>query len=109
MPIQDTLVKWSKDTLKVRSYTGFDEFANPTWVSTTAESSYSCLVNNTAKAIRGKSGVLVTSPTQVYIAGNPSIHIEDKITLPDGNQPEIQSIQYNGGFDGNPVFMVVFV
>ena len=78
------------------------------WASSSAEVSYPALINNTAKMIRDQKGVLITSPTQVYLVGNPGIRPEDKITLPDGSQPLIQSIQYNDDFDGNPCYIVIF-
>jgi hypothetical protein len=108
IPLNDTLIKWSKNTLLVRPFLGFDSYASPIWASSTAEVSYPALIDNTARMVRDQKGALVTSPTQIFLAGDPGIRLEDKITLPDGSQPLIQSIQYNDDFDGNQCYVVIF-
>lgn len=111
IPIQDTIIKWSNNSLLVLPFIGFDEYGSPTWASTTAQSTYACLINNNQKMVRDQKGTLIVSPAQIFIASTVSacpIHLEDKITLPDGSQPLIVSIQYNDDFDGNPCYFEVF-
>jgi len=110
IPIQDTITKWAKNTMTVLPFIGFDEYGSPTWASTTAESTYACIINNNQRMVRDQKGTLVVSPSQIYIASTATcpIKIEDKITLSDGSQPLIVSIQYNDDFDGNPCYFEVF-
>jgi hypothetical protein len=104
--ISDTLARWAHDTIHVVSFTGFDEFANPTFG---AESTHTVRIAHTERIVRNRNGALVTSPTQIYFVGDPGIVVEDKITLPDGNVPLIQSIQKNTDFDGAICYTEVLV
>jgi len=110
IPIQDTITKWAKNTMTVLSFTGFDEYGSPQWVASTDAITYSCIINNNQRMVRDQKGTLVVSPSQIYIASTITcpIKIEDKITLSDGSQPLIVSIQYNDDFDGNPCYFEVF-
>jgi len=111
MPIQDTITKWAKNSLIVQSFSGFDEYGSPQWASTTAASTYACIINNNQRMVRDQKGTLVVSPSQIYVASTVDtcpIKIEDKITLPDGSQPLIISIQFNDDFDGHPCYFEVF-
>ena len=75
--LNDTISKWAKNTLLVRSFQGFDEYANAVLASSSDEVSYNVIINNTARRVRDQKGALVTSPTQIYLSGSPNIHLED--------------------------------
>ncbi len=93
-------------SITVYPYTGFDAYGNVSW-STTA-STYAAFILETVKAIRDKSGVDKVSNTQVYMDGAVVINIEDKITLPSGNQPIILAVQRFPDFTGEYVLTEVF-
>jgi hypothetical protein len=93
-------------TLTVNAYTGFDAYGNVTW--STAASTYAAFIIQTVKAIRDKNGVDRISNSQAYLDGSIEIHIEDKITLPEGDTPLILAVQRFPDFNGDYVLTQVF-
>ena len=93
-------------SITVYAYTGFDSYANPVW--STTGSTYAAFVLEKMKSIRDKAGVDKISNTQIYLDGSVSINIEDKITLPSGEQPIILAVQRFPDFTGDYVLTEVF-
>jgi hypothetical protein len=97
---------WQNQTITINAYTGFDAYGTPTF--STVDTSYQALVVQEVKSIRDKAGVDKVSNTQVYLPGTVTIHIEDKITLPDATTPLILAVQSFPNFDGSNVITQVF-
>lgn len=104
--LDDLLLKYGNQNVVVNAYSGFDQYANPTW-STTA-STYTALIVQKVKAVRDRAGVEKVSNVQIYLSGNTTINIEDKITLPDATTPLIIAVQKYPGFSGTNILTEVF-
>lgn len=109
MGLETLVTKYAGQSLLVQAYTGFDAYGSPSWATTTAASTYLCLIIPKVQSVRGKTGVEGISSVQIYLAGNSTIDIEDKITLPDGTQPLIMAVQKYPNFTGSTdVLTVIF-
>ena len=96
----DTLItKCAGQTLTVYPSTAFDQYGNASH-STTA-STYNALIVHQVKAIQDIKGVEKVSNTQIYLSGNTTIGIQDKIVLPDGSAPIIIAVQKYPTFTGS--------
>lgn len=108
MGLNDLLTIYAKQSITVRENTGFDAYGSPIWASTTAASTYAALIVQKVQSIRDSKGVDKVSNTQIYLSGNTSINIEDKIVLPDATEPLIIAVQKYPDFDGTNVITEVF-
>lgn len=63
--------------------------------------SYTALVMQESKLVRAADGREVVSGTQVYIpSSSASVAEQDRLTLPDGTQPEILRVSVYSDDDG---------
>jgi hypothetical protein len=70
---------------------------------------YPARVEYKSKMYRYVNGTDKVSTARVYLDGAVSIAVTDRITMPDGTQPEIIEIRPEFGGSGNLDFKVVFV
>lgn len=104
----DSLVsKYAGQTLTVQAYSGFDAYGSPIWATPTAASTYACLIIPKVQSVRGRTGVEEVSSVQIYLSGNTTVAIEDKITLPDGSQPLVMAVQKYPNFTGSTDILTV--
>jgi len=100
MGLDGLITKYANQSLVVQAFSTFDQYGNPSWATTTAASTYDALIVQKVTPIRDRNGVQVVSNTQIYLSGNTTIDIEDKLTLPDGSQPLIIAVQKYPNFGG---------
>lgn len=79
-----------KQTVTVEPYTGQNQYAEPTYG---ASVQYSAFVQRKTKLVRDRAGREVVSMAQVYLDGSVNVGVQDRITLPDGSQPVILSVE----------------
>src|SRR5512133_1321077 len=101
MGLEQLVGKYAKQSVVVLARSGFDQYGSPTFPSTTAASTYAALVIPKIQSIRTRNGVDKISTSQIYLSGNTTISIEDKITLPDATTPLILAVQKYPAFDGS--------
>jgi len=70
---------------------------------------YRARIQQKVKMVRNNQGQEVVSNAQIYLEGKVSITVKDRITLPDGVQPLIQSISNTPDKYGRDVLKVVYV
>lgn len=97
--------KWAHQSVVVVASTGYDSWGNPT---TSAASTYQAIVLHTNKVIRGADGNEKVSTCRIFFPSSATIHADDRITLPDGTQPRILSINSYPDFEGNNVLTEVY-
>lgn len=70
---------------------------------------YPARVEYKSKMIPGKDGQLKASTARVYVAGDVSVTVADKVTLPSGEAPEILEVRQMNGRFGNLDFKVIYL
>ena len=101
MGLEILLDRYLNQNIQVQAASTPDQYGTPTWASTTAASTYACLIVQKVASIRDRNGVNTVSNAQIYLSGNTTIHIDDKITLPDATQPLIIAVQKYPDFTGS--------
>ena len=70
---------------------------------------YRARIQQKVKMVRNTQGQEVVSNAQIYLEGKVPITVKDRITLPDGMQPLIQSISNTPDKYGRDMLKVVYV
>jgi hypothetical protein len=78
-------------------------------VTFSAGVSYEARVEYKQKMYRYINGSDKVSTARVYLDGAVSVAVTDRMTMPDGTQPEILEIKPEVDGDGETIFKVVFV
>jgi hypothetical protein len=106
MVFSDLLQKWSHQTVSIASATTeYDSYGNPI---PNAAVNVTALVQYNTRAAIDREGKQKVSSCQILLTGASTISIDDKITLPDGSQPIIISIEKTVDFDGNTEYVKVY-
>lgn len=106
MGLEILLDNYANQSIQVQAASTPDQYGSPTW--STAASTYACLIIQKVQSIRDRNGVDKVSNTQIYLSGNTTINIDDKITLPDATQPLIIAVQKYPDFTGTNILTEVF-
>jgi len=104
MAEQDFL-EWFKQTVTIEPYYGQNQYAEPIYG---LPIEYPAFVQRKTKLVRSAAGKEVVSTAQVYLNGTVNIDIQDRITLPDGSQPAILSVEVLPDELGNVHHVVVY-
>jgi len=100
------LSKWSHQTVYIEhATTAFDIEGNA--VLSTSSANTGILVQSN-KLVRDRTGIEKISTCQILLSGGSTVGYKDRVTLPDGSQPLILSIEYMPDFDGNNEYVRVF-
>jgi hypothetical protein len=91
------------DTVTVEPFLGRDKYAQPSFG---APRDVAARVEYTPRLVRTIEGREVVGSTVVYTA-DQDITADDRLTLPDGKQPVILSIEKARALDGTMAVMVV--
>ncbi len=81
---------WFKQTVTVESYLGNNAYGEPQYGTPVQCPAF---VQRKIKLVRDRTGREVVSTAQVYLDGSVNVGVQDRITLPDGNQPVILSVE----------------
>lgn len=73
-------------TITLEEFAQRDAYGKPSYGSAV---NYSARVSYKSKFIRRADGSEVLAQGEVWILGTPTVTVEDRITLPDGNTPVI--------------------
>jgi hypothetical protein len=104
--LSEILTNWSHQTVTIQHATSsFDAEGNPVLSTSSANTALIIQQNKVVRAIDGQEKV---SSCQIFFAGNSTIGYNDTITLPDGSQPVILSIEYMPDFDGVNEYVRVY-
>lgn len=104
--MSDILDRWSHQTVTIEHSGGtFDAEGNPVLGTSSGNT---CIIQQINKLITDASGMEKVSTCQIFLSGNSTIGYNDKLTLPDGSQPKILSIEYMPDFDGNNEYVRVY-
>ena len=102
----DLITKWSHQTITIASAsTAWDDYGNPITIASTP---LTALVQYNTRAAIDREGKQKVSNCQILLTHNSTISIDDVITLPDGSQPDIISIEKQVDFDGNVEYIKVY-
>ena len=101
MGLEDLITQYANQSLVVQAFSTHDQYGNPTVATTTAASTYDALIVHKATAKRDRNGVERVSTTQIFLSGNTTISIDDRLTLPDGSHPLIIAVQKYPNFTGS--------
>lgn len=81
---------WFKQTVTIEPFIGVNAYAEPQYG---VPVQYSAFVQRKTKLVRDRTGREVVSTAQVYLDGTVNIGVQDRITLPDGSQPIVLSVE----------------
>lgn len=81
---------WFNQTVTIESFIGVNAYAEPQY---DLPVQYPAFVQHKTKLVRDRFGQEVVSTAQVYLDSAVEIGGQDRITLPDGSQPVILSIE----------------
>ncbi|MBC7340893.1 MAG: hypothetical protein H5U02_00305 [Clostridia bacterium] len=81
---------WFKQTVTVEPFSGTNAYSEPVYG---APVTYSAFVQRKTKLVRDRTGREVVSTAQVYLDGSVNVGVQDRITLPDGSQPVVLSVE----------------
>jgi hypothetical protein len=88
MPVSD-FADLLQSTITHEPFSSRDQYGVVTYGTAV---SYKARVSYTNKRVRSRvTGDDVISTAQAWINGNPTLNVDDRITLPDGSQPIIVS------------------
>ncbi|MBW2561268.1 MAG: hypothetical protein JRE40_10505 [Deltaproteobacteria bacterium] len=90
MPLEQGFLEWFNQTVTIEPFTGVNVNGEPQYG---AAVQYSAFVQRRTRLVRDRAGQEVVSTAQVYLDGSVDVGIQDRITLPDGSQPVILSIE----------------
>ena len=104
--MSDLLTKWSHQNITVESAIAeWDEYGHPV---TSTGISVTALIQYNTKAAINREGKTQVSNCQILLTSDSTISVDDIITLPDGNQPVIISIEKTVDFDGKVEYIKVY-
>lgn len=89
MPFEDDFVDLMNDTVTVEPWTGQDAYAKPSFG---AAVQYKGRVVSRIRMVRAFDGQEKVSSRTVWLAGDLKVDPRDRLTLPDGTQPPILSV-----------------
>lgn len=105
------LIDLAPQQLTLEPLTGRDNYGKPTYG---AAVSYNChmiyknqRVAAFSRAIKGEGADMI-STAQAIIMGTPAVKYDDRITLPDGAQPVILSVERHADETGDVYVKVLF-
>lgn len=98
MSLFDLASKWNHQSVVFESQGEYDAYGNP---STGTATTYSAMLVSKPRLVRDRAGDQVVSNCQIILPGSANIDPESKVTLPDGTQPRIISINRTPDFDTN--------
>jgi len=104
MALEQDFLKWFNQIVTIEPFTGVNAYGEPQYG---AAVQYSAFVQRKTKLVRDRMGQEVVSTAQVYLDGSVDVGIQDRITLPDGSQPVILSIEALSDETGNTHHKVV--
>jgi len=90
MPLEPALKAMLVETVAHSAYTGQDAYGKPTYA---APINRPARVEYRTTTVTNAQGQERMSNTVVFLDGDFSITVRDKITLPDGTSPAIQDIK----------------
>lgn len=100
------LERWAHQSVTIEHAAAtWDAEGNPVLGTSSANTG---IIQQTNKLITDVNGQEKVSTCQIFLSGNSTIGYKDKITLPDGSQPRILSIEYMPDFDGNNEYVRVW-
>lgn len=99
MSIDPLLTELMVDSITVAAVSAKDAYGKRTWGSATTLSN--CRVQSGDHKILDSLGQEKVATGRVYIAGAPTLTLNDKITLPDGSQPPVLAIDRFGDENGS--------
>jgi hypothetical protein len=98
--------QWAHQTVYLEhAASSWDGYGNPVLGSSSA---WQAVVTYGTKSIIGRNGVFLQSNAQVLFSGNPTITIDDRLTMPDGTSSPIISIEQVPDFSGNLAYTRVY-
>jgi len=83
-------LEWFKQTVTIEPFIGVNAYAEPQYG---LPATYPAFVQRKTKLVRDRTGREVVSTAQMYLDGTVSVGVQDRITLPDGSQPVILSVE----------------
>jgi hypothetical protein len=92
--------------VSLKSQTGLNDYGEP---SVGAATSYSAVLTKRDRKVLSTSGAEVVSSMTVLIPENVSVSVTDQITLPDGTQPPIISVESILDSDGEPYMVKIYI
>ena len=99
MSVSPLLTELMVDSITVAAVSAKDAYGKRTWGSATTLSN--CRVQSGDHKILDSLGQEKVATGRVYIAGSPTLTLNDKITLPDGSQPPVLAIDRLGDENGS--------
>jgi len=90
MALEQDFLEWFNQTVTIEPFTGVNTYGEPQYGDPVQ---YSAFVQHKTKLVRDRTGQEVVSTAQVYLDGSVDVGIQDRITLPEGSQPVILSIE----------------
>jgi len=90
MALEQDFLKWFNQTVKIESFTSINIYGEPQYGTAVQCSAF---IEYKTKLVRDATGQEVVSTVQIYLDGSIDVNIQDRITLPDGSQPVILSIE----------------
>lgn len=104
--MSDLITKWSHQSITIsQATTAWDDYGNPV---TSASTTKTALVQFTTRKVVTAQGEEKVSNCQILLTSASTIGIDDVITLSDGSQPRILSIEKTVDFDGNTEYIKVY-
>lgn len=98
MALEKDFLTLAPQTVTLEPLSTHDVYGAPSFGTSV---SYSALVMQESKLVRGSDGREVVSGTQVYIPSSSATASEqDRLTLPDGSQPELIRVSVYSDDDG---------
>lgn len=94
MTIDAALLEIMVDTITIAGVATRDAYGKRTWSSATTVTH--CRVQTGAHKVTDTEGTEVIASGKVYVPGSPTLTLYDKVTLPDGTQPPIITVDRVG-------------
>jgi hypothetical protein len=94
MTIDTALTDIMVDTITLAAVSAKDAYGKHTW--STAVTVANCRVQTGNHKVVDATGVEAIAVGKVYVPGSPALSLFDKVTLPDGTQPPIITIDRVG-------------
>jgi hypothetical protein len=82
---------WRDTTVTISPFTSYDKFGTPSYGTGVATK---CYIEMHPKLIQNSTGQEVVSQARVYVIGNLSYTVRDKVVLPDSKFPPVLRIDH---------------
>lgn len=82
---------WRDYSVTISHFTSYDKHGDPSYGSGTATA---CYIEMSPKLIKNTAGQEVVSSARVYVIGDSSLNVRDKVVLPDGQYPPVLRIDH---------------